>query len=948
MTRQVTDNLYIDLGYFTPEEYYTYEANAVANISSQATFVCTADGGAVKDFDVAMSVSASQTTAAVKTVNAVVPFGSAFNSVMVIDALRITEVTLISQAFFVTDFNRNRAVDVTLSNIITQSLQAARTRSTASTLNAAVTQTAQPQTTKDFSASFSASFSQTTGATSTKPFTVQANTAFTQTTIGGRLQTTTLAVNSTFTQAVIYRTFVIGSPVTFRGVGRPIIDDNIKKFGAGSLFLNGSSYLYSPDQATRFNIPDTDTSVDGEFTIEVWFYPTQQPTSQEYFIVGQWQGNSSSTQSWKVELTAGLNVVWTMRIATSTVVTLSGSSNNCVTLNAWNHVAIVRNRNSSTSATTAIWVNGANQSTGTTRNPMWTGASGEMRIGYSGESNSTYFRGYIDAFNFRIGNNRYNPASGTITLPTSEYTTINTTDKILVNFNENYLDSSTQNFVTFTAQLNTVATQTTVALKAVLNSAQLNTVFTQTTIGGNIKQFVANLPTIASQLSAGGKVGDVLVNMPVTVTQNTQAIKTTENISTQNTEFTQTADFARFREGDFAGADAVITITAPAIKTAVFDSTQNTEFTQTTSIDRTRATLVNLNSAFTQTVDADLIVESGLVDFYNESTLTIDADAVRNANILMETLAVKLTVAGYIGDVIVNMNTAATMTVDADSTSGAVVSLNAEFTASATALRIKPLAATINSNSNLAVNADIVTVGASTQQAAFTQSTDIERIRGFILPANSQFTQTAQAVKTTTNTIVTHSEFTQSVDGDKVATGLSLEPVISNLTASAVVVRSAQSQQNSQATLSAQGEVGNIGEASLTSAFTLTATPAKTAQFIVFEPVTAQVAAQGIVIRNTSSQQSVIVTATTSANRLRSSLVSMTAFYSQLTVGSEVNSAQAQLTNAFTMTVDAKLIVLDPELTYRVPKETRSYKIVEELRSYKIIKELRTHEIADN
>jgi hypothetical protein len=43
MTRQVTDNLYIDLEYFTPEEYYVYEAAADISSASAFTFSATVD-----------------------------------------------------------------------------------------------------------------------------------------------------------------------------------------------------------------------------------------------------------------------------------------------------------------------------------------------------------------------------------------------------------------------------------------------------------------------------------------------------------------------------------------------------------------------------------------------------------------------------------------------------------------------------------------------------------------------------------------------------------------------------------------------------------------------------------------------------------------------------------------------------------------------------------------
>jgi len=43
MTRQVTDNLYIELDYFTPEEYYTYEAVAQSALAAESTFACDAN-----------------------------------------------------------------------------------------------------------------------------------------------------------------------------------------------------------------------------------------------------------------------------------------------------------------------------------------------------------------------------------------------------------------------------------------------------------------------------------------------------------------------------------------------------------------------------------------------------------------------------------------------------------------------------------------------------------------------------------------------------------------------------------------------------------------------------------------------------------------------------------------------------------------------------------------
>ena len=57
MTRQASDNLYIELGYLTPEEYYTYEANAA--LSSSAESNLTATVGVIKQSASTMVVTAT-------------------------------------------------------------------------------------------------------------------------------------------------------------------------------------------------------------------------------------------------------------------------------------------------------------------------------------------------------------------------------------------------------------------------------------------------------------------------------------------------------------------------------------------------------------------------------------------------------------------------------------------------------------------------------------------------------------------------------------------------------------------------------------------------------------------------------------------------------------------------------------------------------------------------
>jgi hypothetical protein len=65
MTRQVTDNLYIELDYFTPEEYYTYEAVAASALTTESTINCDAEviaGGEIVEANGAWSSEFTQST----------------------------------------------------------------------------------------------------------------------------------------------------------------------------------------------------------------------------------------------------------------------------------------------------------------------------------------------------------------------------------------------------------------------------------------------------------------------------------------------------------------------------------------------------------------------------------------------------------------------------------------------------------------------------------------------------------------------------------------------------------------------------------------------------------------------------------------------------------------------------------------------------------------------
>jgi hypothetical protein len=192
MTRQVTDNLYIDLEYFTPEEYYVYEAEASASVTAAVTM--STDVGVIKQgastqtsaFDLSATIShiegvdivlsnfasftltpsvtrevataidsaftAVAVTVAGNVQNASASFSSEFAQTTTVDRLVGASSTQSSSAEFAVDAVANRSAAITLDTIGNLDAQAARTRDYSSDLASAFTVTALSNSTLEFDA----------------------------------------------------------------------------------------------------------------------------------------------------------------------------------------------------------------------------------------------------------------------------------------------------------------------------------------------------------------------------------------------------------------------------------------------------------------------------------------------------------------------------------------------------------------------------------------------------------------------------------------------------------------------------------------------------------------------------------------------------------------------------------------------------------------------------
>jgi hypothetical protein len=181
MTRQVTDNLYIDLEYFTPEEYYTYEAEATASASASAEL--SVDIGVIKQgvstqnsefsflgtishiegVDIVLSNFASFTLTPSVTREVATSIDSAFTAVAITVAgnLQNASASFVSEFAQTTDIDHLVGASSAQSSSATLSVDAVANRSAAITLDTIGNLDAQAARTRDYSSDLASAFTVT-------------------------------------------------------------------------------------------------------------------------------------------------------------------------------------------------------------------------------------------------------------------------------------------------------------------------------------------------------------------------------------------------------------------------------------------------------------------------------------------------------------------------------------------------------------------------------------------------------------------------------------------------------------------------------------------------------------------------------------------------------------------------------------------------------------------
>ena len=192
----------------------------------------------------------------------------------------------------------------------------------------------------------------------------------------------------------------------------------------GSGYFDGSGdYLTAPDNAAL-------TFATGDWTAECWCYPTVAGSASCLFArraTGATYGALNVSQE-----SGGLNLL--CGNGSSFLVNVTGTS---MTLNAWNHVAAVRN-----GSTFTLYLNGSSIGTATSSGSLDSTTS-VFSIGAFGNGSDIFDGGYISNFRFVKGTALY--SGSTYTVPTAPLTAVTNTSLLLNNTNAGILDNAEMN-----------------------------------------------------------------------------------------------------------------------------------------------------------------------------------------------------------------------------------------------------------------------------------------------------------------------------------------------------------------------------------------------------------------------------------------------------------------------------------------------------------------------
>ena len=618
MAREATDGLYIELDYYTPENYHTYtaEASMIAGEyidngyidldyfqPSEGTglFALTCDltevVGELKEFAGALSVVASTAPSAVKTVvvdtsltvtatesstvgaikQGEIALTGAFSPSISAVAILRPDVFLESSVSFAATAVKTASNEVILSYLASLDAQAARTRGFDTALSASFGNSTTTARFRDTDSSLAVAFTATTDNTRTRDASANLSSAFSTSTTAIKLQPgeIPLSVSASATidgKALSERPLVTVTENLLYASANP-------QYGSYSGYISGTNSL---EYIVHNNLMPDNTD---EWFIEGWV--DNSGSNDTIFALSYDEDNSSSNSNIFFFGEVNNNNVYIL-IRNADGANASQSTTEGDLDGTWQHFVFAYKPGSGIK----LWLDGSELLTVTNRTSV---ELRENKFGRLFFGRSYIGDTYTDDFNFLdevrvvkganvLSQYGYTFSNSSITVPTSVFTdTVDT--KLLLHFENN----SEDDFIAGLAQ------------------ASLSATASVSVTVGNTKQFASD---ISSAFTLSGS-GDLII----------------EGNATLDSAGTVDATIGSIKQFEAALTNAFSpSIVAVAVKNtfAILD----TNTTLGADVDRLQGIIEDLSSAFSVSADVDRFLGTGT------STLTARATVVADINVI--------------------------------------------------------------------------------------------------------------------------------------------------------------------------------------------------------------------------------------------------------------------------------------------------------------------------
>lgn len=617
MTRQVTDQLYVDLGYLTPEDYFVYTAEAQSAQAVSATV--TADVGVIRGAASDLTVT-STVTATISNIRGADLFAFG-NAALALQVSRIRNNNLAASSAFTIATDASRVLHFSADDFSTAAVFVGdnlRVRYYEAATSAAFSLTAeltrQPGVTVEASGAWTSQFDiDAKGSKKANIVDTDISCAFSQQADGDRIRfgtslhevqvfvaanvsrvlSTAATTNSSFSvncanqrirsiaasQTAAFSLTPNASKIVELGIftetrtaktiapfGDVQNSTLQKKFGAGSVAFDGNGdYLYvGPNSDFQFGT--------AAFQFDLWVYRTTTATT----TLIDFRPQTGTTPYQQLRLSnAG---VLLYAVNGSFVIT-----GNTIPLNTWTHVAISRS-----GTNTRMWINGSQAGATYTDSTNYSN-NNKLTIGANNDGTSP-FTGYIDEIRVSKGIARY---TSTFTPATTAY--VSDSNTVLLFHADSGVYPVDDVFVYTPQNVSSQFTSSSTASKTQSGSSALAVVCSTNALVNAIKQTPVSVSSSSSLFAVISHIegADLIAFANASLSATVNPIK--NNAASLNSNFAINLISEQFKNAS-ASINASTNLSAAADRTRTFNVSLATNAQTVCAVAKTTLASAQINS----------------------------------------------------------------------------------------------------------------------------------------------------------------------------------------------------------------------------------------------------------------------------------------------------------------------------------------------------------------